>query len=140
MRTTLDDHERKNLPEMRVIDDPGIFAIADRYWLRHGSAESPRDEAVIKFGILFVFHPNPGCHIRFSDEAGKCKKKGFNRTSKSQCPAIIPSRIKRRTVFQRGQDRDQRCRRSSQDVSSSGSAWRCRLEMERTWIVFHNAS
>ena len=51
---------------MRVIDDPGCFAITDRYWLRHGSAESASDKALIKFGILVVLHPNPGYHIRFS--------------------------------------------------------------------------
>ena len=75
---------------MWVIEDPGCFAIADRYWLRHGSAESSGDKAVIKFEILVVVHPYPRYHIRFPDGAGKCKRKEYNRTSESQCPVIIP--------------------------------------------------
>ena len=58
-----------------MIDDPGCFAIADRYWLRHGSVESASNKAMIKFGILVVLHPNPGIHTRFSDGAGKFKKR-----------------------------------------------------------------
>ena len=75
---------------MRVIKDPGCFAIADRYRLRHGSTESASDKAVIKFGILVVLHSNPGHHNIFSDEAGKCENNGSNRMSKSQYPSIIP--------------------------------------------------
>ena len=77
--------KKNKLPEVRVIEDSGCFAIADRYWLRHGSAKSARDKTVIKLGISVVLHPSLGYHNSFSDEAGKCKKKGPNRMSKSQC-------------------------------------------------------
>ena len=45
---------------------------------------------VIKVGILVLLHPKPGYQIRFSGQAGKCRKKGSDKISKSQCPSIIP--------------------------------------------------
>ena len=93
--STLYRSRRKNLMLMRVIDDQGCFAIADRYRLRHCSAESAIDIEVIKFGILVVLHLNPGCHNRFSDGAGKCKKTGSDRMYKSQFTLIIPWRMSR---------------------------------------------
>uniref|UniRef100_M4BDA3 Uncharacterized protein n=1 Tax=Hyaloperonospora arabidopsidis (strain Emoy2) TaxID=559515 RepID=M4BDA3_HYAAE len=87
------DHAGKNLPGKRGIDDPGWSGIEDRYWVRQGSAASSDDRTEVKLGMFLCLHPRPGYHEGTSIWDGKCKKKGSNRMSRSQWPAIIPCKM-----------------------------------------------
>ena len=99
-----------NLPIKRGIDDPGWFTIADRNWLRQGSAKSNMDKAVAKSGMLLDLLPNPGYHIFLSVARGKCKKYGSSRMSKSHWPlihcGIVVDAIERWRYARDGKTRD----------------------------------
>ena len=108
-----------------------FFAIPYLYWLRHGSAESASDKAVIKFGILVGLHFNPGYKIRFSGGSGKCRKKWVEQNIQVAMPFDYP--------LTANEDDSLPTRSRSRSVlptlftnkASSGSAWRYRLKISR---------